>query len=302
MTSRDESPTGRLSRALAAAAPPRAFLDALADDLSEVVPGQLWRARRGSRSLLVLICAVDGAVVQLAPVTIDDGSNADAVDLPASASELAAPLTVWPYLSASVPMRTLEQYSGQLMLDYPGGDVLDGVIKAGRPGPATASATDPTLVLAARMLDTLDELATAPLPRGTGELPSLLKGAGLGVRELGELLQVPGAAVLELRRGQRAISGEQAQTLAPMVGRGEEELLAANPSPPEPLVVWMSRPPQRRRVAKLAKAKGLDEDRAFAHATFSSFALAARTAGDRDDESVWAALGERYFQSVLDDS
>ena len=105
MTSRDESPVGRLSRALAASAPPAAFLSAL-NEFPEVAPGQLWRARRGSRTLLVLICAVDGATVELAPVTIDDGANADAVELPAAASELAAPLTVWRPLAASVPMRT----------------------------------------------------------------------------------------------------------------------------------------------------------------------------------------------------
>lgn len=298
MTSRDESSVGRLSRALAAAAPPAAFLDALME-LPEPAPGQLWRARRGSRSLLVLICAVDGATVGLAPVTIADGSTADAVELPAASSELAAPLTIWRRLATSVPIRTLEQYNGKLLLDYPGGDVLDGVVKAGRPGPATVSATDPTLVLAARMRDTLGMLAAAPLPGGTGQLPSLLKAAGLAVRDLGELLGVPGATVLGLRRGQQALSAEQAHTLAPVVGRDADVLLAANPTPPEPLVEWMSQPAQRAKVRQLADARHVDEDTAFADATYSTFALAARIAGDRGAVSAWAALGERYFQSVL---
>lgn len=302
MTSGHESQLGRLSHALAAATPPAAFLDALARNLPEVMPGQLWLARRGTRSLLVLICSVDGAMVELIPVTIDDGSNAEAVDLPAISSELAAPLTVWRALVSSVPMRTLESYCGQLLLDHSGGNVLDGIVKAGLPGPAAVSAADPTLVLAARLLDELDDFAGAPLPGGTGELPSVLKASGLGVRELGDLLEVPGATVLELRRGQRAISAEQARTLAPVIDRDATELLAANPTPPEPLVVWMSRPPQRRRISQLSRLKNVDEDTAFADATYSTFALAARTSGDRGAESAWAALGERYFQSVLDES
>jgi transcriptional regulator with XRE-family HTH domain len=292
---------GRLSRALAAAAPPSRLLDAL-DALPDVAPGQLWRARRGSTSLLVLVIGVDGAVVELAPITIDDGSNADALDLPSDASELGAPLTVWRTRVASVPMRSLEQYIGKLLLDHGGDNVLDAVIEAGRPGAAAVSATDPTLVVAARMTDQLAELAAAPLPGGTGELPSLLKASGLGVGELGQLLGVSSATVLELRRGQRAISAEQAQSLAPRVGADPESLLAANPTPPELLVVWMSRPPQRRRIVRLAQNRHVDEDTAFADATYSSFALAARSSGDRGAESAWAELGERYLQSVLDES
>lgn len=300
MNPRDESPRERLSRALAAAAPPAAVLEAL-NTLPDVAPGQLWRARRGSRSALVLIIGVDDAIVDLVPVSVDDLSNADAVDLPAGASPLGAPLTVWTQLAASVPMRTLEKYLGALQLDHADADVLGAVAGAGRPGPTAASAAEQSVVFAARMADTVEHLAAAPLPGGTGELPSMLKAAGVPMSELGSLLGVPSAIALELRRGERALSAEQARALAPALGRSEEDLLAANPTPPQPLVAWMSKPPQRRRVIALARAKNLDEDRAFAHATFSTFALAARAAGDREADSKWAALGERYFQSVLDE-
>lgn len=300
MTSRDEPARQRLSRALSAAAPPKAVLDAL-NELPEVARGQLWRARHDSRSALVLIVGVDGATVDVVPVSIDDVSNADAVELPADASALDAPLSVWAHMPASVPMRTLEQYIGAFLLDYPGGNVLEGVINAGRPGTAAVSAAEQSLVFAAGIADTLEQLAAAPLPGGTGQLPSILKATGLPVGELGSLLGVSSAIVLELRRGERALSAEQARALASALGRDEEELLEANPTPPEPLVVWMSRPPQRRRLIALAKAKSLDEDRAFSHATFSAFALAARAVGDREAESKWAVFGERYFQSVLDE-
>lgn len=110
---------------------------------------------------------------------------------------------------------------------------------------------------------------------------------------------MPAATVLELRRGQQALSAEQAHTLAPVVGSDANVLLAANPTPPEPLVEWMSQPSQRPKVSQFANARHVDEDTAFADATYSTFALAARTAGDRDAVSAWAALGERYFQSAL---
>lgn len=300
MTRHDESPRDRAARALAAAAPAPAFLDAL-NTLPDVAPGQLWRARRGLHGLLVLVVAVDGAMVEVVPASVMEGSNSDAVDLPEEASVLRAPLTIWAALTASVPMRTLEQFNGSLLLDLPGGGVLNGVLKAGRPGPAAVSAAEESIVFAARLTDLLIELADAPLPGGTGQLPSLLKASGLRSAELSSLLGVDTSAALDLRRGQRALSAQQAQALATALGRDEQDVLASNPTPPEPLVVWMSRPPQRRRVIALAHAKGIGEDRAFADATFSALALAARTSGDADAESKWAALGERYFQSVLDE-
>lgn len=302
MSSHDDSPVGRLSRALAAAAPPKAVLDALAGKPPEVESGQLWQARRGNRSMLVLISAEDGATVEVSPVTIDEVSDSDSVDLSPETSVLEAPLTVWLGLTRWLPMRTLEQYTGDLTIDCPGDGVLAAIARAGRTGEAAVSPADPKVVFRAGMVDTLDELAATPLPSGTGELAGILRNAELGVQELGALLDVPGSVVLELRRGRRALSAEEAARLASAVGRDAEQLLGANPTPPEPLLMWMSRPAQRRKVIALAKMKDLDEDTAFSHATFSTFALAARTSGDRYAESAWAALGQRYFQSVLDES
>lgn len=294
------SPLERLSRALTAATPPRAVLDALAGDPPNVESGQLWRARRGDRSLLVLLLSAPGGpTVEVSPVTIDQDSDTDAVLLPPDASTLEAPLTVWLGLARWVPMRTLEQYTGDLELHRSDDGVRAAVVDAGRPGEASFSPADPKVVFRAGLVDSLDELAVAPVPSGTGKLAELLRNSGLGVQELGATLGVPSSVVLELRRGRRPLSVENAERLASAVGRDAEQLLAANPAPPEPLLIWMSQPAQRKKVLALARIKNLDEDTAFVHATYSTYALAARTTGDRDAESAWAALGEQYFQSVL---
>lgn len=290
----------RLSRALTAATPPRAVLDALVGDPPNVEPGQLWRARRANKSILVLLLSTPGGMsVEVSPVTIDEHSDPDAFYLSPDLSTLQAPLTVWLGLTRSVPMRTLEQYTGDLELDRSADGVREAVVNAGRPGEAPASPADPKVVLRAGLVDALDDLAAAPVPSGTGELPEILKNSGLGPQELGALLEVPGSDVLELRRGRRPLSPEGAKRIASAVGRHAEQLLEANPTPPEPLLIWMSRPAQRQKVLALARIKNVDEDTAFAHATYSTYALAARTSGDRNAESMWAALGERYFQSVL---
>lgn len=307
MNSPDDSPMGRLSRALAAAAPSRAVLDALTGELPPVAPGQLWRARRGARSLLVLVSASSRATVDVSPVTIDEASDADAVNLPAAASTIAAPLTVWLDLTRTVPMRTLEQYTGHLTrtVNVVGGgavgtDVLAWVARKGRPGAAVVAPTDPAAVFRARLVDTLDEFADAPVPVGSGELPSILKRIGIGRGELAALLLVTTGVALQVWRGLRALTVEEAERLAPRVDRDPEELLHANPAPPEPLLTWMSQPAQRRKVVALANKHKVDEDTAFTHATYSTLALAARATGDRDPDLMWAALGQRYFESVLE--
>lgn len=296
----DDSPIERLQRALAAAAPPKAVLDALDGEPPEVGPGQLWRARRGTRTLLVLVSAADAAIIEVSPVTIGEVSDTDAVDLAPGTSALNAPLTVWLGMTRQVPMRTLEQYTGALTVNK-GRGVLEAVAQARRADTPVGTAADPAAVTRAGILDTVEELTAAPLPSGTGELAAILKAAHVGTQELGALLAVPGFEVLKLRRGQRAISADEADRLAPVVNRPPGQLLESNPTPPEALLTWMSHPAQRPKITKLAEQKHIDEDTAFSHATFSTFALAARTAGDRTADSAWAALGQRYFQSVLNE-
>lgn len=302
MNSPGDSPTGRLSRALAAAAPPRRVLDALAGEPPEVEPGQLWRARRANRSLLVLTSARDGATVEVSPVTVDEVSDSDAVDLPAAASALSAPISVWLGLTRWLPLRALERYTGDLLIGSAGEQILDAVTDAGHPGSPALSPADPKIVSRARMLDTLAELAAIPVPAGSGELAELLREERIPLGDLEQLLLLPTAGALDVARGRRPISAEQAQQLAARVGRDPEQLLAANPAPPPALVEWMSRPAQRRKLVRLAQKAQLNEDTAFSHATYSVYAMAARAAGDREADAAWAALGQRYFEAVLDDA
>jgi hypothetical protein len=179
----------------------------------------------------VLISAADGVAVEASAVTIDEFSDADAVDLPPAASALSAPITVWLGLTRRLPMRTLEQYTGDVTVDSAGQGVLATVAKAGRRGEAAVSPADPKIVFRARMIDTLDEIEAAPIPQGTGQLASMLKDAQVPVSELGELLDVNNAAVLALCRGQRVLDAEQAARLAPRLGRKPRRAVGGQPGP-----------------------------------------------------------------------
>ncbi len=295
----EESPSGRLGRALAAAAVPDQLRQALAATPPDPRPGQLWRARRGDTVMLVLLNGAGGAAVDAVPVTMDPGfETEDAVVLQPDMSSLEVRLTVWLGLARTLPLRVLDRYVGAINLDS-FGDPVGTVRAVGRPGRPAVSPVDPVLEYRARISDATALLATAPLTAGSGDLPKILAAAGVTASRLAQVLEVDLPMVLQLRRGQAALGPTQAERLAPFVGRGAEDLMAANPAPPASLVAQAAHPRRRGQVIALAQAKRISEDAAYTQVLFGTYALAARATGDTDTGQAWNARLDRYFELVL---
>jgi transcriptional regulator with XRE-family HTH domain len=297
-----ESPGDRLARALAGGAVPEQFRRAFTSIPPDPLPGQLWRARRDDTSMLVLLTQVEPTAVDAVPVTMDDDySTADSVLLERDASPLGVSLTVWPELGKTLPMRVLENYAGDLELDGAGIDPLGAVRAAGRLGRPASSPADPVLEYQARIRDDSAFMAGISEPSGSGTLPNILADGRLRTAELAQILGVSPAEVLSLRRGERPISPAEAARLAPVLGLARDDLVAANPAPPNKLLVQVAHPRRRAQIVTLARVKDISEDEAFARAAFDTYALAARASGDPEGAEAWNARLDRYFQMVLDD-
>jgi len=296
-----ESPADRLAAALAGAAVPEQFRRAFTSTPPDPRPGQLWRARRVDTLMLVLLTQVEPTAVDAVPVTMDDDySTEDSVVLERDASPLGVSLTVWPELARTLPMRVLERYAGDLELAGASTNPIGAVRAVGRPGRSAVSPADPVLEYRTRTSDDAAFLAAASDPSGSGELPDTLAGAGLPTTELARILGVSPADVLRLRRGERLIGPAEAARLAPVLGLAADDLVAANPAPPDALLAVASRPQRRAQVMALARVKRISEDAAFTRAVFETYAMAARATGESDSAEAWEVRLDRYFQMVLD--
>jgi hypothetical protein len=260
-------------------------------------PGQIWRVRVDDIVELVLLVTVTDRSVTAAPATIDaDYADDQALTVPADASPLGVATTVWLGLTDTVPMRTLDRCAGRLTPDN--ADVPTAVRGIGQPGAAVVSAAQPVAEYRARLAACMYALATvsSDIP-GTGELPSLLRAAGVKPGRLAEFgMETPRA--LAVARGTAAVNEHEAGALATELDRTVEDILAANPAPPAELVTWLDRPRRRPKLEQLARQRGISTEEARLHAAYDLYALAAREPGGSID---WNARLDRYFELALDE-
>lgn len=287
----------RFRAAVTASAVPAGLHAAWTGATPDPEPGQIWRARVDDIAELVLLVTVTDRRVTAAPVTIDaDYADDQALTVSAGASPLGVATTVWLGLTDSVPMRTLDRCAGRLTPDNT--EVSTAVRGNGQPGVAVLSAVQPAAEYRARLADCMDALAavSSDIP-GTGELPALLRVAGVKPGRLAELgMETPRA--LAVSRGTAAVNEHEAEALATELNRTVEDILAANPAPPAELVTWLDRPQRRQELEQLAKQRGLGTDEARIHAAYDVYALAAREPGGSID---WNARLDRYFELALDE-
>ncbi len=292
MSEAEGTPAARLRAALTAAALPPAVRRAWTDRPPTPAPGQIWRARWGTVTQLLLVLDAPSRSVRAAPVTLDvEAADDSAAVLTPAHTELGAPLAVWLADTTSLPLRVLDRYLGSALLD------LRDLPAAGRGRPVLTPA-DERAVQRARLQDALDVFVAARwAPEGSGNLKELLGTSD--VKELAQVLQVPHRTVIALRRGKAALTPDQAERLAPVVHLPVEALLAANPSLPEDLVADLDHPAYRAKVVTLAQRRGIDETQAWLTAGFAVAAVAHRqTEGEKP---AWTDRLDRYFALVLDE-
>ena len=253
--------------------------------------GQIWRARWGTVTRLLLILETPARSVRVAPLTLDvDGADDSAAVLPATSTELTVPLVLWRDDATSLPRRVLDRYLGSLTVDL---QQLTG--ERGHP---VLTPADERAVHRARLQDDLDVLVAARwAPEGNGNLKVLLGNAD--PKTIARVLEVPDRTVIALRRGTIALTPEQAEVLAPVVRQPVEALLGANPALPEDLVGDLDQPAYRAKVIALSQRRGIDEIPAWLTAGFAVAAVAHRQT--EGDAPAWTERLDRYFALVLDE-
>jgi hypothetical protein len=286
------APGGRLRAALAAASIPPAVRHAWTDRPPTPAPGQIWRARWGTVTQMLLILDAPSRSVRAAPVTLDlDAADESAAVLPPNSSELAVPLVVWLSDATSLPLRVLDRFLGLLTVD------LTTLSEADH-GPLVLTPADERAVRRARLQDALDVFVAARwAPEGNGNLNALLSTAD--PKGLAQVLEVPDRTVIALRRGKAALTPEQAERLSPVVHQPVEALLAANPSLPEDLVADLDHPAYRAKVVALAQRRRIEETQVWLTAGFAVAAVAHRQTDGVAPS--WTDRLDHYFALVLDE-
>ncbi|WP_432091990.1 hypothetical protein [Streptomyces sp. NRRL F-5630] len=247
-----------------------------------------------------MITAVADDTVQAVPVSFERYADTDTLLLPAGASTLEQPLALWWGLQLSLPWYVLDRQVSQLTVPLPAstGPALPHEVPPG----ATWGSTAPHPTAAAAeyrgvLADSLAELSAAQwVPQGSGALPELLQRRGITIKQLASQLNLQPPHALEVWRGQAPLTPEQAEDLATALGLGADEVLAANPALPAPVIHELSRPSRRPQVRALATRTATSEPDARRRAAFGIYALAARQEGSTTD---WGARTDRYFELHL---
>lgn len=292
MSDTEGAPAARLRAALAAAALPPAVRHAWTDRPPTPAPGQIWRARWGTVTQMLLILDAPSRSVRAAPVTLDlDAADDNAAVLPPGSSDLTVPLVVWLSDATSLPLRVLDRFLGSLTVELM-------TLSEADHGPLVLTPADERAVRRARLQDALDVFVAARwAPAGNGNLKALLGTAD--PKGLAQVLEVSERTVIALRRGKAALTPEQAQRLTPVVHQPVEALLAANPALPDDLVADLDHPAYRAKVVALAQRRGIDETQAWLTAGFAVAAVAHRQT--EGGVFSWTDRLDRYFALVLDE-
>jgi hypothetical protein len=288
MSDAQQVPARDHARAAAGVTIPDAVRAAWSGAPPEPEPGQLWRALWDEVARFVVILRVDGNSADVAPVTVDpELATDDAHLLDAGETPFGVPVAVWLGLHERVPLRVLDRPAGSVYI------AIDALNKAPQGRPVVTPLDDRAMEQAV-LQDDMKELAAVPAADAT--LQNLLSSVTV------EAMNTAGFSpplALALRRGLRALTPEQAQTLAPIAGTTPEALLRANPPLPVDLIRDLDDPASREWVIRLAARQGEGEQAARLAAGYGAYALAARETGKGGID--WKSRIARYVQAILGD-
>lgn len=243
--------------------------------------GQLWRASHGDTTAFVLFVSevTDGSgdVVVCTPGLAPSPESA----LPAlrAATEAFRSLTAWPSAHGRLHQRCLDL----LIEDSDATRALGQRAAQARVVELDADPVDPNALLLAELRDDLAALQAAPaLPvarRKRQGIRQLLPGsASAQIALLRGALGLSQNDVMEVLRGHRGLTGEQARTLEAAAGLAAGSLPSGQDLDPG-LVAELEHPRWREPLRRLARREGIDEHDARLRAGVRAYALAARESG-----------------------
>lgn len=257
--------------------------------------GQIWRARWDDQVQLVVILSADQRPTAI-PLSFDlDYTDSTTTPIAAAANPFNVPVIVWPELAQALPIVVFDRFAGQLSPE-----ATASLASEPARSREDRSLPHPVRVYRALLEDAMAELSAARwYESGSGDLSAILHRANLTVQDVAAALGATPQRALAIWRGQLALSHEEAEKVAPLIGESAETLLAANPAPPADLIACLEQPVRHRQVLAYAARRSVKVPTAYRDLAYQSWALAARQTGQK--ATNWDLRLDTLFAAGLDE-
>lgn len=284
----------RLHAALSRYQAPERLREAMAaDNRSDISVGQIWRARIDGTALLVLIIGdfIDGSGEVVVATPGEAPPATSQIEHERVLTSIFRSLTLWPTVCGDLHHRVLDVMIEQSDVST----ALAVQVRADLPRTVLyEDPFDPGSELVAELRDDLARLQSAPaVPRRTAGLRTrslALPGSGRQQLELLiESLGVNQNEAMELRRGRRTLTPEQAHVLETTLGMKPGSLPSSAGIDPA-LALAIEHPRWREATRRRAARTGQDEVSARVSLAADAYALAARESTAEPDWNQRIAL------------
>lgn len=290
MSSHDDRLHAALSRYQA---PERLREALLADDRSDMSIGQIWRARIESTALLVLIVGdfTDGSGEVVVATPGETPPATSKIEHERVLTSTFRSLTLWPTVHGVLHHRVLDVMVEQSDIST----ALAVQVSANLPRAVLdEDPFDAGSELVAELRDDLARLQSAPaVPRRTaGPETQSFTLPGSGRQQLELLIESLGVNLneaMELRRGRRALTPEQAHVLETVLGMKPGSFPSSEGIDPA-LALAIEHPRWREATRRRAARTGQDEVSARLSLAVDAYALAARESTAEPDWNQRIAL------------
>ena len=261
----------------------------------ELAAGQIWRARWDDQVQLVVILDADQRPTAM-PLSFDvDYTDSATTRIEAAANPFNIPVIAWPRLAQALPIVVFDRFAGQLPPQ-----ATDSLPSEPARSGEDRQLPHPVRVYRALLEDAMEELSAASWHEGgSGDLSAILQRANLRIQDVAAALGATPQRALAVWRGQLALTHEEAEKVAPLLGESAESLLTANPAPPTDLVACLEQPVRHRQVLAYAALRSVKVPAAYRDLAYQTWALAARQTGQK--ATNWNLRLDTLFAAVLDE-
>jgi hypothetical protein len=283
------------------------FVETAHDELPAPAAGQFWRARWNDLATAVLITATpDRDHIQAAAVTFDtDLADQTARVAPAAVTTLGLNVVIWWSDMVELPLAVLDRHLGAVEAEDTDPNTVTRFLSAQTvPGPVQ-DVVERHTGLRASLKDDLTVLANASWLSDSVD-DDAVNLTSLKTSRIAEALNIAMNDALQVKRGARRLTAEQAQILATVANPADQAVDRAQSQArvSEVVVSLFNGPDIRASVVALAALQHEDENKVREAVAYEiALNVAARATGDMADEEaerhMWCQRIEQYFEVKL---
>lgn len=262
-----------------------------AQSAPDPTPSQLWYLEWNGEGALVLVLAVRGLEVVVAPVVIGgvDGDES-AVRLHAAENPLGVDVVIWLGLETTVPLGVLFACSGSLD-DH----IYESLVRHTRAGGvAIGSAQDHRSLERAELASRLWRLSDAVPITAPGwsvrPLAEYLRRSAVAATDVADKLSLSPSDFTQVSRGTRRLSDSELVKLGQALDVAPEELISEPTSAYMNVAYVLQHPRRRRGLRDRAARVGQGEAQTRAAVAEQVLTMAARSSGSGQQDLDWEQL------------